>query len=182
LAHIVHVGWRGRGGQGKTLGVGQHMVFDALLPAIRGVGAGVRPPKTARAEPLSTSARDQSITPAPFRCPSRTCCTAFHTPARCQSRSRRQQVIPEPQPSSCGKSTHAIPVRKTNKMPVSALRFATGGRPPRGYVRGGGSNGSINAHKPSGRIGRAMTAVFLTSRPPCARQHTTPSETHKEQF
>jgi hypothetical protein len=34
-----------------------------------------------------------------------------------QSRRRRQQVIPEPNPSSCSKNSHGIPVYSTNKMP-----------------------------------------------------------------
>ncbi len=33
-------------------------------------------------------------------------------PASCQSRNRRQQVMPEPQPSSCGGISQGIPLRK----------------------------------------------------------------------
>jgi hypothetical protein len=44
-------------------------------------------------------------------------CSCCHTPASCQSRSRRQQVIPDPNPSSCGKNSHGIPMYSTNKMP-----------------------------------------------------------------
>jgi len=51
-------------------------------------------------------ARLQSIL---FACPrrsSRAWCNRSHTPARCQSRSRRQHVMPLPQPISCGSSSH----------------------------------------------------------------------------
>ncbi len=36
------------------------------------------------------------------------------TPASLQSRSRRQQVIPDPKPSSCGRYHHGMPVYSTN--------------------------------------------------------------------
>jgi len=39
-------------------------------------------------------------------------------PHSCQSRSRRQQVMPEPHPISCGSISQGIPLRRTNTMPV----------------------------------------------------------------
>ena len=44
-----------------------------------------------------------------------------------------------------------------NRMPVSAARFAIGGRPPFGRSRAGGSNGSSTAHRSSGTRVFAMT-------------------------
>ena len=38
--------------------------------------------------------------------------------ACCQSRNRRQQVMPEPHPSSCGSIPRGIPLRRTNRIPV----------------------------------------------------------------
>lgn len=57
-------------------------------------------------------------------------CNRAHTPAACQSRGRRQHVIPLPKPSSCGKSSHGIPVCRTYRMPFSAGRSSTARRRP----------------------------------------------------
>jgi hypothetical protein len=75
----------------------------------------------------------------------------FQTPRRCQCRSRRQQVTPEPQPISSGSRFQAMPLCSTNTMPVSAARSPTGGRPrfPGRYLRPGKS-GSIVSHSSSG--------------------------------
>jgi hypothetical protein len=63
-------------------------------------------------------------------------------PAVAQSRSRRQQVIPLPQPISWGRYSQGMPVFSTNKIPVSAARSGTRGRPPFGLGGSGGSNGA----------------------------------------
>ena len=42
-------------------------------------------------------------------------CSRSETPARCHSSSRRQQITPEPKPSSSGRCRHAIPVCKTTR-------------------------------------------------------------------
>jgi hypothetical protein len=47
-----------------------------------------------------------------------------------QSRRRRQHVIPDPQPSSCGSICQGMPLRRTNRMPVRHARSETRGRPP----------------------------------------------------
>ena len=47
--------------------------------------------------------RDQSIWSAARSRASSTSCSSSHTPAACQSRMRRQQVMPLPQPTSRGK-------------------------------------------------------------------------------
>jgi hypothetical protein len=87
---------------------------------------------------------------------------ASHTPASCQSRSRRQHVMPDPHPNSCGRSSQGIPVFSTNTIPVSALRSSSGGRPPLG--RGGrfGSSGSTRAHNLSDTSGLAIAPSSLT--------------------
>jgi hypothetical protein len=101
-------------------------------------------------EALSTQARLQSIALARPRRSSRTRCSRCQMPAACQSRSRRQHVIPEPQPISCGSISQGMPLFRTNKMPVSAARCGSGGRPPFSLGRSGGSSGSITAHNSSG--------------------------------
>ena len=83
----------------------------------------------------SSAARFQLMRPAS---PSSWCRWArmkSQTPASVQSRSRRQQVMPEPQPSSRGRSSHWIPVLSTNTIPVSTLRSSSRRRPPLGASR-----------------------------------------------
>lgn len=49
---------------------------------------------------------------------------------RAGHRRRRQHVMPLPKPSSCGRSSHGIPVRSTYRMPLSAARSSTVRRRP----------------------------------------------------
>ena len=42
---------------------------------------------------------------------------------------RRQQVIPEPQPISCGRCSQPIPVFNTNKIPLNTFRSSIRFRP-----------------------------------------------------
>jgi hypothetical protein len=61
-------------------------------------------------------------------------------PASCQSRNRRQQVMPEPHPSSCGSIPQGMPLRNTNTMPARHVRSAKRGLPPVGFAFGVGMN------------------------------------------
>jgi hypothetical protein len=70
-------------------------------------------------------AREKSILSAPRRRASNTSCNRSHTPAACQSRRRRQQVMPEPHPISLGRLSHGIPVVSTNRIPVNTGRADT---------------------------------------------------------
>jgi len=85
-----------------------------------------------------------------------------HTPARCQSRRRRQHVIPDPHPSSCGSICQGMPLRRTNRMPVRHARSETRGRPPFGRRGGVGKNGSTRSHNGSGSSAAAIP-VHATS-------------------
>ena len=58
-----------------------------------------------------------------------------------ESRSRRQQVMPEPQPSSCGSISQGIPLRRTNRIPVRQARSGKRGLPPLGLHGEGGNSG-----------------------------------------
>jgi hypothetical protein len=136
----------------------------AVFPAVGGIGASLRPPKTARTEQLSKIALDQSISPANPSSSKSSRQTFSQTPAACQSRRRRQQVMPLPQPSSCGKYSQAQPVRNTNKMPVRARRFSIGGRPPLGLGFAGGNSGSIRSHNSSVSSGLAISCSSLNDR------------------
>jgi hypothetical protein len=111
--------------QRQSHAVRQQMAFAAFFGTIGGVRPGVRPPKTARTLALSTTTRLASIRPAvPNRCSSFRW-MAGHTPALVQSRRRRQQVTPLPQPISAGRRFHAIPERSTKTIPTSAWRAST---------------------------------------------------------
>ena len=85
-----------------------------------------------------------------------------HTPARCQARRRRQHVIPDPHPSSCGSICQGMPLRRTNKMPMRHARSETRGRPPFGRRGGVGKNGSTRSHNRSGSSAAAIP-VHATS-------------------
>ena len=57
-------------------------------------------------------------------------CRRSHTPASCQSRRRRQQVIPEPQPNSCGSTSQGMPDLEdeddaSQRGPIGHARSAT---------------------------------------------------------
>lgn len=108
--------------------------------------------------------RDQSIAFAVRSLASKTSCKRCQTPASCQVRSRRQQLMPEPQPISLGSISQGMPDCNTNRMPVSTTRSSSGLRP--GYlVRrafGGGNNGAISPHNSSSSIVLAISSAQKT--------------------
>jgi hypothetical protein len=146
--------------QRDALRVGEDVVLAAGARPIRRVGPGLGPPFTARMLELSITARDQSISPARCSSSSNTRWSFFHAPASCQSRSRRQQVTPDPQPISRGRYSHGIPVWSTKMIPVSAARSGTRGRPVCCGSRRG-KCGSISSHSAS------STSTFAIVGPPC---------------
>jgi hypothetical protein len=102
--------------QRESLAVDPHVALGArFAPVGRVVGPVSGPPRLAGTLLLSRLARLQSIWPSQrsnswwMRC---------HRPVACQSRSLRQQVMPEPQPSSLGSSSQGIPLRSTKRIPV----------------------------------------------------------------
>ncbi len=147
---VMDVGTCQPRGQWNTAPVCHKMPFRPRLAAIRWIWARGRPPFFAGIDDESTQTRLKSSLFAPRRRRSSSSCNLSQTPASCQSRSRRQQVTPEPQPSSGGKSSHAMPVRSTNRIPLSAARSEMRGRPPRGFGAGAGKSFSIIGHRPSG--------------------------------
>ena len=164
LGYVVPVRAGKNGGERNTIRIGDDMVLRAVFPAIRGVRAGLRPPKTARTEALSTTARDQSILSASRSRLSSTWCMSCQTPASCHSWSRRQQVMPQPQPISCGRSSHGMPVLSTNRMPVSVLRCSIGVRPPLGRGLCGGKQGSMSSQSSSVSSGFAIGPSSMTTK------------------
>src|SRR3954465_10835557 len=135
-----------------------------LVPGLdrsTGLGPVSSPPYADRTKLLSIRARDQSILSAYRSLLSKTLWILTQVPLACQSRSRRQQVIPHPQFISQGRSSQGMPVLSTKRMPVRTARSVTGGWPPLGLGVHLGSNGSMTSHSSSGSKGLAM---IVTSR------------------
>ncbi len=99
--------------------------LGAEFSPVRGVGARLLAPRGLGTDEPSTLARLQSIWSCSRRRTSMAWCSFCHTPAAFQSRSRRQQVMPLPNPSSCGRSSQAMPVCSTNRMPLRAASSLT---------------------------------------------------------
>ena len=123
--------------------IGDEMTLGAGSATIRRVRTCGTSPLFAAMDALSMQARLQSIRSASRSRRSNSRCRRSHTPAACQSRNRRQQVTPEPHPISMGSISQGMPVRSTNRMPVSAARAEIGGRPPFGRKGADGNKGSM---------------------------------------
>jgi hypothetical protein len=162
---IVHVGAALHDRERDAVGFDHQMALRARFPAIRRIRAGLRPPFGAGTAKESTEARLQSSWAASESRASRTRCSWCQTPARCHSRSLRQQVAPEPQPISWGNQDQWSPVRRTKMMPRSTSRFATRGRPPLGFAGADGSSGSTTVQSSSLTMGLAIMSDSTNDRP-----------------
>jgi hypothetical protein len=134
-AAVVDVRGAEQEGERDAAGIDQDVALRAGLAAVGRVRADARAPFLAGKKALSSEQRPKSIA---FARPSRSSSARWSrskTPAACQSRSLRQQVMPEPQPICLGRLAHGMPVRSTKTMPSSTLRSSRGGRPP--FGRGG---------------------------------------------
>ncbi len=179
-----------RGGDDLQRGaasVADQMVFAACLPPVDRRRTGVGSPFFARTCEPSTRALDQSSSPAALSSASRTRCSCSKTPTCCHRSRRRQQVWPEPKPSSSGRSCQAMSLRRTYWMPCRHSRSATG-RGPGDFSCQGGSSGSISAHKSSSTIhGRVLTPSRMAesshrSRPTRALQQDRVTNSKKFSF
>jgi hypothetical protein len=154
LSDIVIVGGRQDRIQRNALRICDEVVLAARTTAIGWVRSSFFPAPTARTEELSTTAREKSNRSAPRSFASNTSCNRRQTPRRCQCFSRRQQVMPEPQPISLGNISQGIPDFRTNRIPVSTRLLHSGFRPVyRLRRRFLGTSGSISAHKSSSMSG-----------------------------
>jgi hypothetical protein len=150
--------------QGRATAIHNHMALGARLAPIGRVRPRVLAPLGAGTRAASSEARSQSIWLARPKRSNRTRWRESQTPAACQSRNRRQHVMPLPQPISCGSHAHWIPVLRTNKMPVSAARLAMRGRPPFGFGGSTGKSGAITAHSSSDTSGFGIAPSYQISR------------------
>ncbi len=157
---VMDVSGREDHGEGDASGIDHKMALRARFAPVRRIRAGRFAPPFAATLAESSDARDQSSFSASARRWSRVWWRRSQTPAYCQSRSRRQQVIPLPHPSSCGNSSQLIPLLSTNKMPVNTARSLMRGRPPRGFGRSAGRSGSTTAHSSSLTSGLLMPPVY----------------------
>ena len=151
LGDIMGIGAGQYHGEWNAVSVRDDVVFASRFPAVRGIRTDLRPPKRALTEPESATALDQSILSASRNLANITSWIFSQTPAFCQSRRYRQQVMPEPHPISVGSISHGMPLLSTKMMPVRTSRRSNGFRPGFRYRRffGGGSTGSITAHNSS---------------------------------
>ncbi len=175
LRHVVPVGRGQRRDERNPVRVGENMMFRPGLAAIGRVRSSFFPPRIARNDALSTTARARSSRPRRRNSARSTAWSRFHTPARCQPTSRRQQVIPEPQPISRGNMRQGMPLRSTKRMPVSTARSGIGARPAywRLRARRVGKSGAIRVHKASSSKGCGMPDRLRVG------QATVPSLTQK---
>jgi len=151
LGDVMAVGAGQDQRKGNALGAREEEeVLAGRTTAIGWVRSTFFPAPAARMEELSATAREKPSRFAPRSSESSTLCRRRQAPQRCQSRSRRQQVMPEPQPISLGSLSQGMPERSTNRMPVSARRSSSGLRPVyRLRLRFFGSSGSMCAHNSS---------------------------------
>ena len=153
LRDIGPIRRRQRRDERNPVRVGENMMLRPGLAAIGRVRSSFFPPRIARSDALSTTARARSRRPRRRSSVSRTPCKRFQTPARCHRINRRQQVMPEPHPISRGSIRQGIPLRNTKRMPVSTARSGIGARPAYWRLRRRrlGKRGSIRFHNASSR-------------------------------
>jgi hypothetical protein len=154
---VVAIGRAEPDGERDTIAVHDDVALASWLAPVGRVRAGALAPLLAGTLALSTQARLQSMALARPNRSSRTRCNRFQTPAACHARSRRQHVIPDPQPISGGSISQGMPLFSTNRMPLRAARCGNGGRPPFGFGRSAGSSGAITAHRSSDTRGLAIS-------------------------
>src|SRR5262245_47566840 len=95
LGYVVSVRGREARDNRNPVGVGENVMFRPGLTAIGRVRSSFFPPRNARREALSTTARAKSSWPRWRSSVRSTRWSRFQTPARCHRTSRRQQVLPD---------------------------------------------------------------------------------------
>jgi hypothetical protein len=129
---VVTVGTGEVKGEWNAAAIADQVTFGTRFCPIGRIGTGLLPPKTALIELASITARDQSILSERASQSKDTKWISCQIPASCQSRKRRQQVMPEPHPSSRGSISQGMPLRNTNKIPIKHVLSARRGLPPLG--------------------------------------------------
>src|SRR5687767_3237974 len=107
LGDVVAVAARDREGERDPAPVDEEVVLGAGTASVHRARARLGAPFFACTWLESAIALNHSSSPAARRRASSTECSSCHTPARCHSPKRRQQVAPEPNPSSPGRCCQA---------------------------------------------------------------------------
>jgi len=155
LPSVQNVCRCGLDSQRQAVPINDYVPFAAIFRPVCRIGAGVRPPKAARTEALSTTARENSSFPFLPKRRSKTLWSRVQTPDFVQAFILRQQVGPLGA-SSAGIAFHADPVRRTNRMPTRQSLSSARGRPPLGRGGAGGSKRDTSAHNLSDTHSRAI--------------------------
>ena len=161
---VVNIGCRLGYGERDSFSVDHKVALRARFAAIRRIRSGFSAPPGAGTLAESSEARDQSIWSVSPSRSNNAWWIFFQIPASCQSRRRRQQVMPLPHPISWGNNSQGIPVRNTKRIPVSTFRSEMRGRPPFGFGGSGGSSGAITFHSSSGSNGLAICPLYTKTR------------------
>ena len=152
LGDVVAIAAGQRHRERDALAVGDDVVLAARTCAVDRAGSAFGPLRAARTWEESITARDQSSWFFDRSSFSSSWCSWSQTPASFQAARRRQQVMPEPKPSSWGRYSHWMPVCSTKRMPHRACRSGTRGLPSTCFGGGSGSNGSMSDHSSSDTI------------------------------
>lgn len=123
-----------------------------------------------------SSAAGRSSSPAALSSASRMRCSWSKTPAPCHRSSRRQQVCPEPKPSSRGRSCRAMPLWSTYRTPCRHSRSSTG-RGPGAFSGQCGGSGSISIHETSCTTHGRIPTPSRTAEP--LHRHARPGHLNK---
>ncbi len=125
--------------QRHTAAVDDDVLLATWLSPVSGIGAGLLAPWGLATLAPSMLARLLSIWSHWRNWANSTKCKRSRMPWVFQLRRRRQQVMPLPKPDPCGRTSHGISVVRTNRMPFSAARSSSRGRP---LLREAGTTGS----------------------------------------
>lgn len=160
---IMRVRRRERCCERYALLIDHEVVFGPDFPSVGGIATGLGPPFGAGMADPSSATRSHCRRSSRWSASSRARHARAHTPAACQATNRRQQLTPEPQPSSFGSAPHGRPWRNTKRMPVRACRSGIGGRPPRHLARRlrFGRCGSITPHSSSDKSSAMPACAHL---------------------
>lgn len=157
---VMPVGTRDPVDERDAVSIRNNVALRPRFAAVRRVRTGRGAPFFAGTLALSRQARSQSMASARPSSSNNSRWSRSQTPAACQSRRRRQHVIPLPQPSSWGSISQGIPLLRTKMIPARHARSGTRGRPPFGLGGSGGNSGSIRSQSASDTSGVAIFPPF----------------------
>lgn len=139
--------------KGKAVAVDDQMPLGAAFSSACRVRACLLAPRGEGTVAESMAKRRQANRLARCICARSTTWSRSHTPAFCHCRSRRQQVMPDPQPISWGSFSQGMPVSRMKRMPRRACLSLRRGLPPLGFGGSLGRKGSMLVHRVSNSAG-----------------------------